>query len=248
MDTSLAGRVALVTGASSGIGRAVAVALAQAGASVAAGARRADRLTELSGELASSGNDLLALDLDVTSEDACRAAVERTVEQLGGLDILVNNAGVMLLGTIVGADTEDWRRMINTNVLGLMYMTHAALPHLLDGGGDIVQVSSVAGRVARRGSGVYNASKWAVNAFSEALRQEVTERGVRITIVEPGAVDTELREHITQEEARRRSQEQASGIRQLRAEDIAHVVLDVVTRPPHMSINEVLVRPTDQGW
>jgi NADP-dependent 3-hydroxy acid dehydrogenase YdfG len=161
---------------------------------------------------------------------------------------VVNNAGVMLLGTIVDPDTEDRRRMINTNVLGLMYVTHAALPHLLEHGGDLVQLSSVAGRVARRGSGVYNASKWAVNAFSEALRQEVTDRSVRITMIEPGAVDTELRTHITQDDARRHSEEQAAGNRQLRPEDIAHVVVDVVTRPAHMSVNEVLVRPTDQSW
>lgn len=244
----LHGKVALVTGASSGIGRATALALAQRGATVVAGARRADRLADLQQELAGAGAKALAVDLDVTQEGSCQEAVARATESFGRLDIVVNNAGVMLLGTIVGADTEDWRRMIDTNVLGLMYMTHAALPHLLERGGDIVQISSVAGRVARRGSGVYNASKWAVNAFSEALRQEVTDRGVRIMIVEPGAVDTELRTHITQDEARRNSEQAASSIRQLRAEDIAHVVVDAVTRPAHMSINEVLVRPTDQSW
>ena len=245
---ALDGKVALVTGASSGIGRAVARSLAHEGADVAVGARRADRLALLHQELTAAGANARTLELDVTQEDACRTAVQQTVDELGRLDIVVNNAGVMLLGNIVGADTEDWRRMINTNVLGLMYVTHAALPHLLGNGGDIVQISSVAGRVARRGSGVYNASKWAVNAFSEALRQEVTEQGVRITIIEPGAVDTELRTHITQEGARRRSEEQAERIRQLQAQDIAHVVVDAVTRPPHMSINEVLVRPTDQSW
>lgn len=248
MATVLDGKVALVTGASSGIGRAVALALAGRGVGVAVGARRTDRLAGLHAELTASGARSLSLDLDVTDEHSCRAAVDRTVAAFGGLDIVVNSAGVMLLGSIVGADTEDWRRMINTNVLGLMYVTHAALPHLLDGGGDLVQISSVAGRVARRGSGAYNASKWAVNAFSEALRQEVTDRGVRVTMIEPGAVDTELRTHITQDDFRVRSQEQAAGIRQLQPEDIAHVVLDVVTRPPHMSVNEVLVRPTDQNW
>jgi len=244
----LNGKVALVTGASSGIGRAVALAFAAQGANLAVGARRAQRLAALGDELTASGAKVLTLDVDVTHESACRAAVETTVQEFGRLDLVVNSAGLMLLGTIVGADTEDWRRMINTNVLGLMYITHAALPHLLERGGDLVQISSVAGRVARRGSGVYNASKWAVNAFSEALRQEVTGRGVRITMIEPGAVDTELRTHITQQEARQRSEEQAAGIRQLRPEDIAHVVVDVVTRPAHMSINEVLLRPTDQEW
>jgi clavulanate-9-aldehyde reductase len=247
MTPPLSDKVALVTGASSGIGRAIALALAEQGADVAVGARRADRLASLRDQLTASGVKALTVDLDVTDEGACRAAVDATIGEFGRLDLVVNSAGVMLLGAIVGADTADWRRMINTNVLGLMYVTHAALPHLLERGGDIVQISSVAGRVARKGSGVYNASKWAVNAFSEALRQEVTDRGVRITMIEPGAVDTELRTHITQQDARQRSEQQAAGIRQLRPEDVAHVV-DVVTRPAHMSINEVLVRPTDQSW
>jgi NADP-dependent 3-hydroxy acid dehydrogenase YdfG len=153
----------------------------------------------------------------------------------------------MLLGTIVGADPEDWRRMISTNVLGLMYMTAAAIDGLVEqGSGDVVNISSVAGRVARRGSGVYNASKWAVNAFSESLRQEVTTRGVRISLVEPGAVDTELRTHITQPQAREDSARYAEGIRQLRSEDVARAILYVVTQPSHVAINEVLVRPADQ--
>jgi NADP-dependent 3-hydroxy acid dehydrogenase YdfG len=243
----LSGKVALVTGASSGIGAATAVALAEAGAALAIGARRRDRLDALSAELAGGGARVLALDLDVTDEASCRDAVRRTREELGGLDVLVNNAGVMLLGTIVGADPEDWRRMIATNVLGLMYTTHAAIDGLLEqGSGDIVNVSSVAGRTARKGAGVYNASKWAVNAFSESLRQEVTARGVRVSLVEPGAVATELSSHITQPEAREASRQMAAGMRTLQAEDIARAVLYVVTQPPHVAINEVLVRPTDQ--
>ncbi len=189
----LSGKVALVTGASSGIGEATAIALAEAGAAVAIGARRRDRLDALAGKLRDGGASVLALDLDVTDEAACQDAVRRTREELGGLDVLMNNAGVMLLGTIRGADTEEWRRMIHTNVLGLMYMTSAALEGMVEqGSGDIVNVSSVAGRTARKGAGVYNASKWAVNAFSESLRQEVTGKGVRISLVEPGAVTTEL--------------------------------------------------------
>jgi NADP-dependent 3-hydroxy acid dehydrogenase YdfG len=163
----LAGKVALVTGASSGIGEVTAVALAEAGAAVAIGARREDRLDALAARLRDGGAAVLQLELDVTDEQACADAVGRTREELGGLDVLVNNAGVMLLGTIVGAGTEDWRRMINTNVLGVMYMTHAAIEGMVEqGSGDIVNMSSVAGRVARKGAGVYNASKWAVNAFS----------------------------------------------------------------------------------
>jgi NADP-dependent 3-hydroxy acid dehydrogenase YdfG len=243
----LDGSVALVTGASSGIGEATAVALAGAGAAVAIGARRRDRLDALSARLRDGGARVLALDLDVTDEAACRTAVARTREELGGLDVLVNNAGVMLLGTIVGADTEDWRRMVHTNVLGLMYMTSAAIDGMLEqGSGDVVNLSSVAGRTARKGAGVYNASKWAVNAFSESLRQEVTGRGVRVSLVEPGATATELSSHITQPEAREASRRMAAGMRTLQAEDIARAVLYVVTQPPHVAVNEVLVRPTDQ--
>jgi NADP-dependent 3-hydroxy acid dehydrogenase YdfG len=243
----LAGKVALVTGASSGIGEATAVALADAGAAVAIGARRRDRLDALAAGLRDRGARVLQLDLDVTDEEACTAAVARTREELGRLDVLVNNAGVMLLGTIVGADTEDWRRMLQTNVLGLMYMTAAAVEGMVEqGSGDIVNVSSVAGRVARKGAGVYNASKWAVNAFSESLRQEVTGRGVRVGLVEPGAVATELTDHITQPEARRASKEMVGGMTPLQAEDIARAVLFLVTQPAHVAVNEVLVRPTDQ--
>jgi NADP-dependent 3-hydroxy acid dehydrogenase YdfG len=246
-DRPLAGKVALVTGASSGIGEATAVALARAGAAVAIGARRKDRLDALAGRLRDDGATVLQLDLDVTDEQACTEAVRRTREELGGLDVLVNNAGVMLLGTIVGADTEDWRRMLTTNVLGVMYMTHAAIEGLLEqGSGDIVNISSVAGRQARKGAGVYNASKWAVNAFSESLRQEVTGRGVRISLVEPGAVATELSSHITQPEAREASRQMAASMRTLQADDIARAVLYVVTQPPHVAVNEILVRPTDQ--
>ncbi|MGY2063923.1 SDR family NAD(P)-dependent oxidoreductase [Blastococcus sp. SYSU DS0619] len=246
-ERPLAGKVALVTGASSGIGEATAVALAGAGAAVAIGARRTDRLDALAGRLRDEGASLLQLALDVTDERACADAVARTRSELGGLDVLVNNAGVMLLGTIAGADTEDWRRMIQTNVMGVLYMTHAALDGMVEqGSGDIVNMSSVAGRQARKGAGVYNASKWAVNAFSESLRQEVTGRGVRIGLVEPGAVSTELTEHITQPEAKAASERMYTSMRALHAEDIARAVLYLVTQPPHVAVNEVLVRPTDQ--
>jgi NADP-dependent 3-hydroxy acid dehydrogenase YdfG len=243
----LEGKVALVTGASSGIGEATAVALAEAGAAVAIGARRRDRLDALATRLTDGGARVLQLDLDVTDEAQCTAAVARTREELGGLDVLVNNAGVMLLGTITGADPEDWRRMIDTNVMGVLYMTHAAIDGMVaQGSGDIVNMSSVAGRQARVGAGVYNASKWAVNAFSESLRQEVTERGVRIGLVEPGAVATELTDHITQAEAKAGAQKMYTDMVPLQAEDIARAVLYLVTQPPHVAVNEVLVRPTAQ--
>ncbi len=243
----LSGKVALVTGASSGIGEATAVALAEAGAAVAIGARRKDRLDALAARLSGGGATVLQLDLDVTDEQACADAVRRTREELGGLDILVNNAGVMLLGTIVGADPEDWRRMLDTNVLGVLYMTHAAIDGMVEqGSGDIVNMSSVAGRTARKGSGVYNASKWAVNAFSESLRQEVTGRGVRISLVEPGAVATELTTHITQPEAKADMERAHASMRALRSDDIARAVVYLVSQPPHVAINEMLIRPTDQ--
>lgn len=246
-STDLTGSVALISGASSGIGEATAVALARAGASVAIAARRTDRLQALAEKLRADGAKVLALELDVTDEAACNAAVSRVTDELGPVDILINNAGLMLLGPIVDADTEDWRRMISTNVLGLMYLTHAVVPSMVKRGrGDIVNISSVAGRTARAGAGVYNASKWAVNAFSESLRQEVTARGVRVSLVEPGAVATELTEHITHAETKRGTQEMVASMRALQSEDIAGAVLYVVRQPPHVSVNEVLVRPTDQ--
>ena len=247
MAQQLSGKIALITGASSGIGEATAVALAEQGAAVAIAARRLDRLEALQRKLEADGATVLTLELDVTDEAACSAAVDRTVAELGGLDIVVNNAGVMLLGPIEGADTQDWRRMIDTNVYGLMYLTHAAVPHLLSrGGGDIVQVSSVAGRVARAGSGVYNASKFAVNAFSESLRQELTTRGVRVTMVEPGAVATELQSHITHADTKAGIEQWIAGMRPLQADDIARAVVYAVTQPSHVSVNELLIRPTDQ--
>jgi NADP-dependent 3-hydroxy acid dehydrogenase YdfG len=248
MAGRLAGRAALVTGASSGIGRATALALAEAGARVAVGARRRDPLLALAARIEEVGAGALPLDLDVTDEAACRRAVEQTVEELGGLDILVNNAGLMLLGQVEGADTEDWRRMVDTNLLGLMYMTHAALPHLLERRGSVVQLSSSSGRVARPGSAVYSASKFAVNAFSESLRQEVTARGVRVIVVEPGVVETELRDHITDPAAKERITAAAASVRQLQPEDIAAAVTYAVSQPEHVVVNELFIRPVDQTW
>ncbi|HYN97098.1 MAG TPA: SDR family NAD(P)-dependent oxidoreductase [Pilimelia sp.] len=248
MAGRLEGKAALVTGASSGIGRATALALAAEGADVAVGARRTGRLAVLAEELVAMGVRSAVLELDVADEAACARAVQAAVAALGGLDILVNNAGVMLLGDIEGADIEDWRRMVDTNLLGLMYMTHAALPHLLARRGTIVQMSSTAGRTVRAGTGVYNATKWAVNAFSESLRQEVTARGLRVVVVEPGIVATELREHITQPAAKERIEATAAGMRQLQPADVAAAVLYAVGQPAHVAVNEVLVRPTDQGW
>ena len=248
----LDGTVALVTGASSGIGEATALALAAAGATVALAARRTDRLEALARRIRDGGSTVLAVTADITEEAQARHAVERTVDELGRLDTLVNNAGVMLLGPVVGAPVEEWQRMVDINLLGLLYCSHAALPHLIraaeEGGrgvSDLVNISSVAGRETRSGSGVYNATKHGVGAFSDALRKEVTTRHVRVSVVEPGAVDTELAGHNRPEivEAMRK---RFGDVELLQAADIADVVAFIVSRPRHVAISEVLIRPTEQ--
>lgn len=244
---SISGKVAIVTGASSGIGEATAIALAAAGAKVVIAARRGDRLQSLSQRIQQSGGEVLALTVDVADESQVRDLVAKTQNQWGRIDILVNNAGVMLLGMIDGANTEDWRRMMNINVLGLMYATHAVLPIMKSQGeGHIVNVSSVAGRVANAGSGVYNASKWAVNAFSEALRKEVYQNSIRVTIIEPGLVATELPQHITDLGAKERAAGFYGSLKNLESEDIAGAIVYAVTQPPHVNVNEILIRPTEQ--
>ncbi len=247
----LNGTVALVTGASSGIGEATALALAEQGAAVALAARRKDRIDALAARITDGGGRALSIEADVTSQDQAEALVERTVAELGRLDTLVNNAGVMLLGPIVDAPVDEWERMIDLNVKGLLYCAHAALPHLLAAAGDeprqvadMVNISSVAGRQARSGAGVYNATKWGVGAFSESLRQEVTARHVRVSLVEPGAVATELISHNRPE-----IREQMTGnnsFERMEAHDIADAITYIVTRPRRMAINEMLIRPTEQ--
>ncbi|MBP2705522.1 SDR family NAD(P)-dependent oxidoreductase [Microbispora sp. RL4-1S] len=243
MDRVLDGKVVLVTGASSGIGEATALALSAAGAKVAAGARRTDRLAGL---VERAAGEVLALELDVTDEGSCRDAVSAAAGHFGGLDVLVNNAGIMLTGPIPGADTSEWARMVHTNLLGAMYTTHAALPHLLERGGTLVQISSTSGRTASAGGGVYAATKFGVNGFSEALRQEVTAQGVRVVVIEPGMVDTELADHITDPVTRAAARDMMKSIRTLRPEDVANAVLYAVSQPGHVAVNEILLRPTDQ--
>src|SRR3954471_20142668 len=242
----LQGRTVAITGASSGIGEATALACAEAGAAVALAARRADRIEALAKRIEDDGGRAVALPTDVADERQARAFVEHAYEQLGGLDVLVNNAGVMLLGPIPGADTEEWRRMIDANVYGVLYCTHAALPVMLqNGSGHIVNVSSVAGRFARAGSGVYNLTKWGVNAFSEALRQEVTAQGIRITVIEPGAVATELPGH-NRPEVQQVMQQAFEGVEPLEADDIARAIVYALASPQNVSVNEILIRPTGQ--
>ncbi|HVO54986.1 MAG TPA: SDR family NAD(P)-dependent oxidoreductase [Solirubrobacterales bacterium] len=249
---SLDGTAALVTGASSGIGEATARLLAERGAAVALVARRTDRLDALVAEIEASGGRAVAIEADVSDREQAEAAVERAVAELGRLDVVVNNAGVMLLGPILDAPVEEWEQMIEVNLLGLLYVSKAALPHLLEAAegeprrvADIVNVSSVAGRVARLGSGVYNATKHGVGAFSESLRQEVTERHVRVSLVEPGAVATELVSH-NRPEVQETIRDRIGKLEPLASEDIADAIAYVVTRPRHVAINEVLVRPTEQ--
>ena len=249
MTQILTGTVVLVTGASSGIGEATAVALAEEGASIALVARRRDRLEALAERI---GDRVLVIEADVTDREQASRAVATAVSEFGRLDTLVNNAGVMLLGPIVGAPIEEWERMVHLNVLGLLYCTHAALPHLLSAAegeprsvADVVNVSSVAGRLARLNSGVYNATKWGVGAFSESLRQEVTARHVRVTIIEPGATATELASHNRPEILEGMAQT-FGGIEMLQAGDIANSVRYAVTQPRHVAVNEILIRPTEQ--
>jgi NADP-dependent 3-hydroxy acid dehydrogenase YdfG len=248
----LDGTVALITGASSGIGEATARALAAQGAKVAVAARRLERLERLASEIGREGHAALAIESDISDQRQAIAAVESTVEELGQLDVLVNNAGVMLLGPIEDAPTEEWERMIDLNLKGLINTTHAALPHLLAAAedserncADLVNISSVAGRIARSGSGVYNLTKHGVGAFSESFRQEFAGRRVRSTIVEPGAVATELTDHL-RDGVREQTRERFANIKTLDSEDIADAIAYAVTRPWHVSLNEVLIRPTEQ--
>ncbi len=248
MKERLNGKVALITGASSGIGEATAFTLARAGAKVALVARRTARLEDLARKISDAGGTALPIQADVSDPDQVWPAVRKVAERLDQIDILVNNAGVMLLGPVLGADVTDWQRIINVNVLGLMYCTHAVLPFMVnERTGHIVNISSVSGRIASAGSAVYNASKWAVGAFSEALRQEVHKHGIRVTLIEPGAVLTELTDHITNPDAKERVKSWVATMTPLTSEDIARSILYAVSQPPHVNVNEILIRPTDQN-
>jgi NADP-dependent 3-hydroxy acid dehydrogenase YdfG len=250
----LDGTVALVTGASSGIGAATARSLAAAGASVAVVARRRDRLEELAAAIRAAGGVALVIEADITDSLSAAAAVSRVVDDLGRLDTVVNNAGVMLLGPVADAPTGEWDRMLAINVQAVLSVTHAALPHLLRAAedsprlvADLVNISSTAGRVARPGSAVYNLTKFGVNAFSEALRQEVSQKHVRVSVVEPGTVDTELSSHV-RDDIQEAITRQTAGIEMLQPQDIADAVVYIVTRDRRVAVNEILVRASQQTW
>lgn len=249
----LAGTVALVTGASSGIGAATARRLAEHGAAVALIARRKDRLVTLAAEIGHNGSAAMAVEADISDRSQAATAVEHAVQRFGRLDIVVNNAGLMLLGPVADADAREWDRMIAVNVTGLLNTTHAALPHLLAaaddgprGVADIVNVSSVAGRSASDGFGVYNLTKFGVNGFTESLRQEVARRHVRVGVIEPGAVNTELGSHNSREIQSRIIDPFNADLETLAPDDIAEGIGYMVTRPRHAAIGELWIMPTEQ--
>jgi NADP-dependent 3-hydroxy acid dehydrogenase YdfG len=251
---SVTGAVALVTGASSGIGAATARRLAEEGAAVALVARRRDRLDRIANEIADRGGEALAVEADITEPQRASDAVQDTLNRFERLDILVNNAGIMLLGTAQHTVIEEWDRMVALNVSALLHVTHAAIPHLIDAAAtsprrvaDIVNVSSTAGRLARPASSVYNLTKFGLNGFAESLRQELLGERVRVSVVEPGTVDTELVDHLG-DATRDAARLQVSGIEPLRAEDIADALGYIVTRDRRVAVNEMLVRAGDQTW
>jgi NADP-dependent 3-hydroxy acid dehydrogenase YdfG len=236
-----AARVAVITGASSGIGEATARVLAASGFRLALLARRADRIQALADEL---GNSAIAIQADVTDYDSLTAAADRVQAELGSADVLVNNAGIMLLGPFTPGSHDDHRQMIEANLLGAMNVTEVFLDQLRDGGGDLVNLSSVAGRTARPGNAVYAATKWGINGWSESLRQEL-QPGVRVMVIEPGAVATELTDHINHPDAKKAAEQMYQQLA-ITAEDIAEVIAFAVTRPRRMTLNEILIRPTAQ--
>ncbi|PWI19375.1 oxidoreductase [Streptomyces sp. Act143] len=254
MTGRLHGTVALVTGASSGIGEATARSLSEQGATVALLARRRERLTSLAEKIRAAGGTALVVAADITDQPQAAAAVDQVVAELGRLDTLVNNAGFMGLGPVLNAPLQEWERMLEVNVQGLLYVTHAALAHLVRAAqdstrqvADLVNISSTAGRVARRGTAVYNLTKFGINGFAEALRQEVLAKHVRVSVVEPGAVDTELSSHL-RDGVRQSIERQVRGLELLRPEDIADAVTYIVTRDRRVAVNEILVRAADQTW
>lgn len=252
--TALAKTIALVTGSSSGIGAATAKRLAADGSAVALVARRSDRPHGLASTICAEGGTAFVLEADLTEQRQAQSAVEQTVEEFGGLDIVINNAGIMLLGSALDTPAGEWDQMVALNVQGMLHLTHAALPHLVHaaensprGVADLVNISSTAGRVARPGSSVYNLTKFGLNGFSESLRQELLQRRVRVSVVEPGTVDTELVSHV-RKDVREAVRSQLASREVLRPEDIADAVSYIVTRDRRVAINEILVRAAEQSW
>ncbi|SRX96121.1 short-chain dehydrogenase/reductase SDR [Streptosporangium roseum DSM] [Mycobacterium shimoidei] len=254
MTGALENTAALVTGASSGIGAATARVLAAEGAAVALVARRADRLEQLKAEIESAGGTALVAPADVTKADQVAAAVEHAVSEFGRLDTVVNNAGLLGMGTATEATLQDWDDLVAVNIQGVLYVTHATVPHLIDaaassprGVADLVTISSTAGWVARPGTAVYSLTKFGVNAFSEGIRQELIGKRVRVGVVGPGTVDTEINTHLPAE-SREAFDRRTAGMVKLRPDDIADAVRYMVTRDRRVAVNHMLVRAAEQTW
>jgi NADP-dependent 3-hydroxy acid dehydrogenase YdfG len=242
-----AGHVSLVTGASSGIGAGVARALGAEGATVVIAARRYDRLTQLADEIATAGGTALALELDISDVANAAECIRTITSRFGRIDSIVNAAGVMLSARTADASIADWQRMFETNVLGLMALTHAAFAVMrTQGSGHVVNISSVSARLANAGSPAYAATKSAVNTFSESLRKEGTSVGVRVTVVSPGIVETELFDHPADAATRARFRQMLDSLTALTPADVAAAVLFALGQPPHVSINEIVLRPTEE--
>ena len=241
------GKVAIITGASSGIGYATALALSKAGVKVAIGARRTDKLEQLENEIKKNGGEVLSHKLDVTKKDDCNAFVDQAIKKWGTVDILVNNAGLMPLSFVKNLKVDEWEQMIDVNIKGVLFCTAAVIPQMKkEKSGHIVNISSVAGRLVFPSGSVYCATKHAVTAFSEGLRQELSARSnIRVTCIEPGAVETELLNTIT-DESLQSFLDAAKKMQVLKAADIADAILFAVQAPEHMNVNEILIRPTTQ--
>ncbi|MFB4299834.1 SDR family NAD(P)-dependent oxidoreductase [Actinomadura sp. NTSP31] len=253
-EQPLDGAVALVTGASSGIGAATARRLAREGAAVVLVARRRDRLDQVASDIAGSGGHAVAVPADITDPERAEGAVQETMDRLGRLDILVNNAGIMLLSSALHTTVEEWDRMVSLNVAALLHITHAAVPHLIYAAStsprqvaDLVNMGAAAGRAARPGSSVYSLTKSGLSAFTESLRQELVGERVRVSLVEPGTVDTELVDHLN-ETVRDASRRRIAGIEALRPEDIADAIGYIVTRERRVAVTQMLVRAGEQSW
>ena len=240
-------KVAIITGASSGIGYATALALSNAGAKVAIGARRTDRLSDLETKIRENGNDVFSHKLDVTKKDECNSFVDEVLQKWGTVDILVNNAGLMPLSFFKNLKIDEWEQMIDVNLKGVLYCTAAVVPKMLEQkSGHIVNISSVAGRIVFPAGSVYCATKHAITALTEGLRQELSVRkNIRVTCIEPGVVATELTNTIT-DESLQGFVENVKKMESLQSEDIANAILYAVESPKHVNVNEVLIRPTTQ--
>ena len=245
MTALLAGRVALVTGASAGIGEAAAVALAAAGATVAAVARREDRLKALVEKIEAAGGKAIAVPGDVASEAVAKGAVAEALQRLGRLDILVNSAGLIQSGSVENSDTAHWRQLLEVNLLASLYTSQAAITAMrAQGGGDIINISSTAGRRASAAFPAYSTSKFGLTAMNEAMRQEVGRYGIRVCIIEPGATATEVAEGIADPAVRRAMREHISKDGALLPQDVAAAIMFVLSLPPRANISQLMIRPT----